>query len=536
MTEKRYMPKPTFATKCADSLSSFFNRHPSWFWLGLIGIFCFGLFFRFWELDRFNEGLIYDEHHYAKMANYYLTATPFLDGHPPLGKYMIVLGIWLSKLNPFGYSVRTVVTEFNFDLPTVSYRWMNALVGACLPLLAAGIAYQLNRRYRYALIAGSLTALDGLLLVESRYALINIYLVTFGLLAQFCFLVALSRPNKKSRKFWLRATGLACGATVSVKWTGLGFLLSLYALWGMVTISNYLWQRRNTSDSAAIANSNTVKLPYLKPLRATSDSDTESTASKHVLTNHPLRQLSQIKWQDISFYLGILPLATYLLIWLPHIHQDPRHGLLGYQKQLYTWHTAMSDLVHRYGAPWYTWPVIGRSRPYHIEKIDLPTDSVTDANSVIYHYVSGMGNPFLWWQSALAVIIITGVAIWAIPKLFSRTGLQQKSSTTNYLGWTTQGTALFVSMGYMSNMLPWAAINRFSIIYHYMPASLFSFLALAWVIDESLGSKVPWKEAMAVISIIWVLFGFFYWLPLYWGLPLTPDDLERLVWFKTWSW
>ncbi|NJL84952.1 MAG: phospholipid carrier-dependent glycosyltransferase [Leptolyngbyaceae cyanobacterium SM1_1_3] len=158
----------------------------AWFWIGLVGLFIGSAVFRFWGLARFNV-LVYDEFYFAKFANYYLTSTPFLDGHPPLGKYLIALGIWLSQFNPFGYSVRTTVPEFGFDLPTVSYRWMNALVGSGIPVLVALLAYQLSHRYRYALIAGLLTALDGLLLVESRYALINIYLLTFGLLGQIFF-------------------------------------------------------------------------------------------------------------------------------------------------------------------------------------------------------------------------------------------------------------------------------------------------------------------------------------------------------------
>nr|WP_322505476.1 phospholipid carrier-dependent glycosyltransferase [Chroococcidiopsis cubana] len=50
-----------------------------------------------------------------------------------------------------------------------------------------GIAYQLSDRRSYAVIAAIFAAADGLFLVESRYALNNIYLVILGLLGHwFC--------------------------------------------------------------------------------------------------------------------------------------------------------------------------------------------------------------------------------------------------------------------------------------------------------------------------------------------------------------
>ncbi len=80
---------------------------------------------------------------------------------------------------------------------------MNALTGSLIPLLVAGIAYQLSHRRSYALIAGLFAAVDGLLLVESRYALINIYLLFFGLLGQWFLLLAL---NTRGEQRWLRLT------------------------------------------------------------------------------------------------------------------------------------------------------------------------------------------------------------------------------------------------------------------------------------------------------------------------------------------
>ncbi|MBF2098936.1 MAG: phospholipid carrier-dependent glycosyltransferase, partial [Gloeomargaritaceae cyanobacterium C42_A2020_066] len=88
---------------------------------------------RFWGLNRLDP-LVFDEVYYAKFAQDYLTGTPFFDAHPPLGKYLIALGIRLGGFNPIGY------------------RWLNALVGSLVPLVTGALAYRLSGRPRLALL------------------------------------------------------------------------------------------------------------------------------------------------------------------------------------------------------------------------------------------------------------------------------------------------------------------------------------------------------------------------------------------------
>ncbi len=162
------------------------NQRFPWFSMGIAAVFLLSVSLRFWGLSRFNT-LVFDEVYYAKFANNYLTRTPFFDGHPPLSKYIIAIAIWLGSHLPFGQDAVNSLTGSMRS--TWSYRWLNALTGSFIPLVVAGIAYQLSHRRSYALIAALFAAADGLFLVESRYALNNVYLVIFGLLGQwFCYL------------------------------------------------------------------------------------------------------------------------------------------------------------------------------------------------------------------------------------------------------------------------------------------------------------------------------------------------------------
>ena len=158
----------------------------------LLVIFVLSLALRFWGLERFNT-FVFDEVYYADFAENYLSRTPFFNAHPPLSQYLIAIGIAIGEKLPFGTGVVNDLT--GTVLKTWSYRWLNALTGSFIPLVVAGLAYQLTKRDRLALIAGLLSALDGLFLVESRYALNNVYLVLFGLLGQVCFVVAARRGS-----------------------------------------------------------------------------------------------------------------------------------------------------------------------------------------------------------------------------------------------------------------------------------------------------------------------------------------------------
>ena len=190
--------------------------------VAMIGLFVLSVRLRFWDLSKFNT-LVFDEVYYAKFANNYLTGTRFFNAHPPLGSYMIALGMWIGSHLPA--TPDTVNDLTGSWRSTFSYRWLNALTGSFLPLVVGALAYQLTDRRSYALLATLLVATDGLFLVESRYALINIYLIIFGLLGQLYFFLAL-REQTEQRWRKLTLSGVFFGASAAVKWNGWGFCVA----------------------------------------------------------------------------------------------------------------------------------------------------------------------------------------------------------------------------------------------------------------------------------------------------------------------
>ena len=165
-----------------------------WGWVGPLLVTLFGAFLRF---DRLSvpKAVVFDETYYVgdawailnhgveithvKNADALLAEgkTNILAGtqaelvvHPPLGKEMIAVGEWLFGLTPFGW------------------RFSVALIGSLSILLLARIVRRMTRSTLLGCVAGLLMALDGLELVLSRTAILDIF-VMFWVLAAFGLVV-----------------------------------------------------------------------------------------------------------------------------------------------------------------------------------------------------------------------------------------------------------------------------------------------------------------------------------------------------------
>lgn len=494
------------------SLSAKPTAQTAWgFRLGLLGLFLVSLSLRFWGLGRFNT-LVFDEIYYVKFAHNYLTQTPFFDGHPPLSKYLIAIGIWLGNQLPIGRD--NVNTLAGSALSTWSYRWLNALTGSLIPLVVAAIAYQLSHRRSYALIAGLFMAADGLFLVESRYALNNVYLVLFGLLGQLFFLLALQERSQKSL-LWLGIAGLWFGASASIKWNGLWFLLAAYLLWGLAWVIRLV---RSLPQNRSPAN---LPDPFTKT---------------------PLHRLTQFNPIHLLLTLAVVPAVFYRLIWIPHLRLNPDARFWELQNQILTYHERVGSgaAVHPYCSTWYSWIFMIRPVAYFYQVANsinapIPTSGPSapiGPNSVIYD-VHAMGNPILWWFSAAAIVLLIWIAAENLKVIFTPSdGLprQQMGSLPVNESWIV----LYLLVNYAANLLPWVRVTRCIFLYHYMGSAVFASMGLAWLVDRWFRSPTPRHRSLARWTIVLVGVAFIFWMPIYLGLPLLKWQYDLRMWFSTW--
>jgi dolichyl-phosphate-mannose--protein O-mannosyl transferase len=509
-----------------------------WFSIGMVSVFLLSLALRFWGLERFNT-LVFDEVYYAKFGNNYLTRTAFFDGHPPLGKCIIAVGIWLSSHLPFWQE--QVNGHTGSLLSPIHYRWVNALFGSFLPLIVGGVAFQLSKRRSFALLAAFFTACDGLFIVESRYALINIYIVIFGMLGQLLFLVALN--NEKRRWLWLTLAGISFGGSISVKWNGLPFLIGTYLIWVIVWLWEFIIQRHQAANDKKI-----LELEQQKIIS-------------------PLPNLLKINIFQLLFFLGVIPVIVYCLAWVPHLLLDTKYGFIEVHKRIFSFHGQLggnSPKVHPYCAAWYKWPLMTRPMAYFYQSTQTANDiekllpSVEPLRTIVRYILSllpvstaneplpvigpplpsgagnvsydvhAMGNPFLWWSGLAAILFSLLLLASQLVKTLTKKRLPLQSLSVDT--WI----CLYLVLNYAVNLLPWVMVTRCAFIYHYMTALPFVFLAIAWFVDQCIRSYYKELRIVGFTIIVVIVAAFIFWIPIYLGLPLYPEGYKLRMWFNSW--
>ncbi|MFM7451574.1 MAG: phospholipid carrier-dependent glycosyltransferase, partial [Actinomycetota bacterium] len=167
-------------------------------------ILFFAAITRFANLGRPSE-LVFDEVYYVDGARDFLTyGVESQSGeaefvvHPPLGKWLIAIGIQTFGDNPFGW------------------RFSAAMFGLASVALIYVITQALFKSNFLSLSATTLISLDGLHLVMSRTALLDIFLSFFILLTFYLVI---------KEKYW--QAGITVGLALATKWSALYLLVAL---------------------------------------------------------------------------------------------------------------------------------------------------------------------------------------------------------------------------------------------------------------------------------------------------------------------
>jgi dolichyl-phosphate-mannose--protein O-mannosyl transferase len=330
-------------------------------------------------------------------------------------------------------------------------------------------------------LAGLLTFADGLLLVESRYGLLNVFLVAVGLVSQIFLLTGLER-QAKWRWLMLSLSGIMLGACAGVKWNGAGFWLMT---WILIAI-------------AFIVKNFAPKI----------------TRKLGILAN-----LGTLPWYQYLVCFIIFPAIAYIGQWTPHVMmvikvftpnakgwewlQAFGNYLVISNQYIYIWNTSASSVgspdhpIHPYCSSAISWPLSMRPVGYYFQ-----------VNGEIWQDVHALGNPILWWLSTLAIVAI---AFWSIIKI--------------------RPELIYILVGYAANYFPWLAVKRCLFIYHYMSSSVFSFIALAFILNFLYQQKQILFKSIVVLLITSVISAQIFFMPIWLGLPLSPQGFYQRMWF-----
>jgi dolichyl-phosphate-mannose-protein mannosyltransferase len=191
-------------------MKSILSRDSSWAYRSVLVLtvvtVLVGLWARVWKLG-FPGQRIWDEIYFPVMARKFLDGVYQFDLHPPLGKFIIAVGIVL-----FG------------DAP-IGWRLMPLLFGAAMIPLGAALGWYLFRERVAALLLAAFIAGETFLIAYSRVGIMDGILLFFTLATLLAALLA----ERRGQVLWV---AVLLGLAISVKWAV--FMVAVpagYVLW-----------------------------------------------------------------------------------------------------------------------------------------------------------------------------------------------------------------------------------------------------------------------------------------------------------------
>jgi dolichyl-phosphate-mannose--protein O-mannosyl transferase len=519
MTETRPETQPTQRSSRPDLRDRFApvipGSRPAG-WLGPLLITAFAAFLRFDRLGN-PHSVVFDETYYAKDAYALLkfgherstidNPDPlFLAGHadqiwrgggsfvahPPLGKWMIAIGEWLFGATPFGW------------------RFMPALVGTLSVLILARVARRMTGSTLLGCAAGLLLALDGLELVTSRTALLDIF-VMFWILCAFGCLV-IDRDHARARlaakveesggfaeglgpfvmHWWRVAAGICLGLAVATKWTGI-FYIAAFGL--MVVVWD--WGARRAAG-------------VQRPVLGTLVMETLPSFFSLVVLSTFVYVASWSGWIFTSGGWGRGTIASNPL-WRPF---EAMPKLWNYHKEMWNFHTNL-HAKHPYQSwPW-DWPILRRPVAFFYTEPRTGCAVAKCSREIL-----GIGTPAIWWPAAVALIMM--LILWVLHR-----------------DWRAGAIVL----GYAAGWVPWfwpAFDDRTMFLFYATPMLPFMVLAIVMVLGMVIGPaqetgvrRVIGSAAAGAFMLV-VLVDFFYLYPLLAAKVIPYDSWHARMWFNSW--
>jgi len=452
-----------------------------WFsWIGTLVVVAIAGVLRFVNLSK-PPGKIFDEIYYATEGHDMITHgvewnattnTGDFVVHPPLGKWLIGVGEWLFKYNEFGW------------------RFMPAVFGTLSILILIRITRRLFRSTVLGLVAGLLMALDGMELVLSRTALLDIFLMFFILAAFGCLVLdrdarrrrwlraiengldptnpsRAGRPRTPWRQtipWWRLAAAVMTGCAMSVKWSALWYIflfLFLIVIWEIGT-------RRSAGAP------------------------------------HPIRDtlLDEAGWV-IGF--GVIICAVYLASWTGWFVTGDGWGravapgtnpvwgalknLIHYHKEALHFHDTLTAHHDYQSWPW-QWLLLGRPVAFYYSPAGGCGAASCSAEVLL------LGTPLLWWSFLPALF---GTAAFGIARRDWR--------------------ALTIILGALVGIVPWfryELLDRTMFYFYAAPALPFLIMSVVYVLGAVMrapaiaGTRASVTERPPPGSTLWEQFKFGY--------------------------
>lgn len=411
--------------------------------------------------------LVFDETYYAKDACWYVLASSKCGLsaeqnviHPPLGKWLTAAGIDVFGYESFGWRIPSAV--------------LGTLMIAVLYLLARKILSSTTG----AVLASGLLTFDFLHFVQSRVAMLDIFVAFFGLASVLCVTYDRDRlqraeGDRSPRRLgllhrpWRALAGVALGGAVASKWSGVLFVALCLAL-------TLAW---------------------------------EASARRRNSRGEALRRALKDEAASVVVWLLLLPAAIYLLSYVGRLDGTLLAPPWEQHSWLYNFWTRQRDMAsfhfglegtHSYQSPAWSWLLLKRPVAYYF--------ATTASGS--YKEILSLGNPFVWWSSALALLYVT--VEWARRR-------------------EPVGPEGVIVAGFGFTYFPWLLSSRPAVfLFYLLPAVPFMALALAFA---AIRIGRSWEARLTVALFSAATIGLFaYYYPLIAAVPLPYQQWRDRIW------
>jgi dolichyl-phosphate-mannose--protein O-mannosyl transferase len=406
--------------------------------------------------------------------------------HPPLGKWAIALGELAFGTGPFGWRVSS------------------AAFGTAAVMLFAVIVQLLFGSALWTFTGGLLLATESLNLVQSRVAMLDIF-VTFWIVLAFVFLLldrrwierrtpepppppdptapgtpqhVSPRPRRIPAPLWRPwrfASGVALGAGLATKWSALTAIVTVIAIsfaWDVVRRKRF-GVRRPFWDAFAAEGFGLVLTMLVVP--------------------------------------AIVYVASYTG-WFVHFGFDLRRWA-ELQSSMVDWHASLKEVdasgapTHAYQSDAWTWILLRRPVYYYGNFTEGPIRQVIYAN----------GNPAIFWGSLLAIPYVA------------------------FRWWRARDwRSGFVVAAIAGLYLPWFLVDRPQFLFYATPITPFLVLACVYAIRDLSQMHVAGSRArpylpIAVGFVVVSVLAFAWFWPVLTGAPLTEAGWKLRYWFTSWA-
>ncbi|WP_235734945.1 dolichyl-phosphate-mannose--protein mannosyltransferase [Nocardioides alcanivorans] len=520
-------------------------------WSTGIALMLFAFFLRVWRLGQPRE-FEFDETYYAKDAWSLLhhgyvpkvvddanelilggQATgiwkdePSMVVHPEFGKWMIAAGEHFFGMTPFGW------------------RIASAVAGSLMVLVMFRLLMRLTGSLMLGVFGALLLTFDGMHLVLSRLALLDIFLA-FWLLCAVAALVADRDWTRRKmalashdgawgplRGLWFRpwrlAAGICFGLAIATKWSA-AYPLAAFGL--MVWLWDAGARRRLGVRTAVLRSALVDAVPAFVHLVVVAGLVYVATWSGWLLHADKYEEhLSSTQYtgfveegpdcKHVSDDDARWPTATEPdASGLGELGQSLR-SLWYYHQDLYTFHTHyLNCSEHTYQSDPRGWLLLNRPVGVNVENDIEPGDQGCEAaaGSTCLRQVLLLGTPVLWWGGALA---LAAAAVLWIGRRDWRYGLAVVGAITMWWPWELNDTRPIFSF-YASAILP------------------FLIIALTLVAGLLLGrgrepsSRRTLGTIVAGSFLVLVALNFAWFWPIYTNELLTRTEWLDRIWFKRW--